>query len=219
MLATYSSTALWVSWSTRRAVAARLRRADLPVWSWARATMIALSISAAGGEAAAQVRLTQQEALRLAFPEPAVIERHTAFLEDADLEAAARHAGPGSEVEAHVITYYVGLRGDVPLGVAYFDAHRVRTLPEVLMIVVAPDARIERIEILKFSEPPEYRAPDGWLEQFSGKKLTEDLSTKGSIVNITGATLTSRAVAGAARRVLALHKVIDPFNLGRARVQ
>ena len=79
------------------------------------------------------------------------------------------------------------------------------------MIVVTPEERIERIEILKFSEPPEYRAPESWLDQFKGQDLSEELSVKRSIVNMTGATLTSRAVTHAARRALALHRVISPF--------
>lgn len=162
--------------------------------------------------AGAQTAVTQEEALRLAFPEPATINRRTAFLEDSDIEAARALAGPGVEVAGRVVTYYVASRADTPLGVAYFDAHRVRTLPEVLMIVVTPDDRIRRIEILKFAEPPEYKAPPSWLEQFANAGLSEDLSLKGSIVNMTGATLTSRAVTGAARRALALHRVIRPFE-------
>jgi len=159
----------------------------------------------------AQLRLTQQEALRLAFPEPATVERRTAFLDESDVSQASELAGSGVEVDQRVVTYYVGSNGDGPLGVAYFDAHRVRTLPEVLMIVVTPDSKIERIEILKFLEPPDYIVPESWLDQFDSRALTDELEVKGSIVNMTGATLTSRAVTSAARRVLALHQVIGPL--------
>ncbi len=162
--------------------------------------------------AMAQVRFTQDEALRLAFPEPATIERRTAFLGESELEQARQLAGADVPLDQRVVTYYVGQSAGGPLGVAYFDAHRVRTLPEVLMIVVTPDERIGRIEILRFSEPPEYRAPQGWLSLFSGRGLQEGISLKGAIVNMTGATLTSRAVTGASRRVLALHQVIQPLE-------
>lgn len=167
----------------------------------------AAALSPAG---AAQLRLTRDEALRLAFPPPAEIERRTAFLTEEQVEQARELAGDGVEVEDRVVTYYVGVRDGRAIGVAYFDAHRVRTLQEVVMIVVSPQDRIERIEILRFSEPPEYRAPNGWLEQFKGRPLDADLAMKGAIVNITGATLTARAVTRAARRVLALHRVITP---------
>ncbi len=167
---------------------------------------------AAPATGAAQVHLTQEEALRLAFPPPARVERRTAFLDDADLERARRLAGSGVKIETRLVTYYVGMEGETPVGVAYFDAHRVRTLREVLMIVVAPDGRVRRVEVLKFAEPPEYEAPAGWLRQFDGRSLADDLSLKEAIVNITGATLTSRAVTRSVRRVLALHAVIRPFE-------
>ncbi|HEX6106552.1 MAG TPA: FMN-binding protein, partial [Gemmatimonadales bacterium] len=98
-----------------------------------------------------------------------------------------------------------------PVGVAYFDSHRVRTLNEVLMIVVEPDDRIRSIEVLRFAEPPEYHASEAWLRQFEGRGLTPELSLKSAIPNMTGATLTSHAVTRAARRVLALHQRIGPF--------
>lgn len=180
----------------------------------AHCVVFALALLALPGAAGAQVLLNQQEALRLAFPGATSIERRTAFLGDKDAVAARELAGRGVEIKDGVVTYYVGKRGQAPLGVAYFDVHRVRTLPEVVMVVVTPRATVERIEILRFSEPPEYRAPDGWLDQFEGKNLSPTLSTRGSIIGMTGATLTSEAITRAARRVLALHRVIAP--LGRA---
>lgn len=167
--------------------------------------------------AAAQLLLTRDEALRLAFPPPAQIERRTAFLTEAQVREIRSLAGDGAEASERVVSYYVGLRDGTALGVAYFDVHRVRTLPEVLMIVVSPEARIERIEILRFSEPPEYRAPRDWLKQFAGSPLDEDLALQRRIVNITGATLTARAVTRAARRVLALHQVIAPLGTGKVQ--
>lgn len=166
-----------------------------------------------GGEARAQEVISQDEALRLAFPGATRIERRTAFLDEAELATARRLAGKGVEVKQGVLTYYVGSRGSEVLGAAYFDAHRVRTLSEVVMVVVTPHAAIDRIEVLRFAEPPEYRAPRGWLDQFGGRQLTPDLAPSRGVVNMTGATLTSHAIAGAARRVLALHRVIGPFAL------
>ncbi|MBI4539006.1 MAG: FMN-binding protein [Gemmatimonadetes bacterium] len=165
----------------------------------------------------AQILLTQDEALRLAFPPPTEIQRSTAFLTEEQVQQARSLAGEDVEVKERVVTYYVGVRDGRAVGVAYFDVHRVRTLPEVVMFVLSPDERIERIEILRFQEPPEYRAPAGWLDQFEGRPLDENLSVKRGIVNITGATLTARAVTRAARRVLALHRVIDPLGSREAR--
>ncbi len=159
-----------------------------------------------------QVLLTQEEALRLAFPPPAEIERRTDFLDEAQRVEVERLAAPTPASDRSVVTYYVGHMDGKSLGAAYFDAHRVRTLREVLMIVVDPADRVTRIEILGFREPPEYMAPDSWLELFQGLGLDGGTSIKGDIPIITGATLTARSVTGAVRRSLALHAVIRPVE-------
>lgn len=172
---------------------------------------MAMASAALGSPTPARAQaLTQDEALRLAFPGADAIERRTAYLDDAQVARARALAGPEGEIESEIVTYYVARKGGTDLGVAYFDAHRVRTLPEVLMIVVGPDDKIRRIEVVRFSEPPEYLPPGGWLRQFDARALDAELSSKGGIANITGATLTARAVTAAARRVLALHQVIAP---------
>jgi hypothetical protein len=164
---------------------------------------------AAPGRLTAQ--LTQQEALTAAFPPPAAVTRRTAFLTAADLAAVRAEAGSDVPVGQAVVSYYVAERDGHPIGVAYFDSHRVRTLNEVVMIVVQPDDRIRSIEVLRFAEPPEYHASDRWLAQFEGRALAPELSLKSGIAMMTGATLTSNAITRAARRVLALHAHIRPF--------
>lgn len=177
------------------------------------ACLLALLLATpAGGSAQEAPRLTQDEALRLAFPEPAGLERRTAFLTDAQLARAAALAGREARPASAVVTYYVASLGDSLLGAAYFDAHRVRSLREVLMIVVTPAGTVRRIEVVRFDEPPDYLAPAGWLRQFEGRALDDDLRLGGAIATMSGATLTARATAHAARRALALHAVIAPFG-------
>jgi hypothetical protein len=80
------------------------------------------------------------------------------------------------------------------------------------MVVVGRDDRVRRVEVLRFAEPPEYRAPKAWLDQFRGKGLSPELSVRAGIANLTGASLTSRALVRAVRRVLAIHGVVRPFG-------
>jgi electron transport complex protein RnfG len=172
--------------------------------------LVAAACACLPGSVGAQ--LSQDEALALAFPGAETVERHTAYLDAAQLGRAAELAGPGVEVASGVVTYYVAIRGGVPMGVAYFDAHRVRTLPEVLMVVLTAAGTVARIETVSFREPPEYQAPEGWLRLMEGRPLEEGLSLKRDIPNLTGATLTAQAAVGAVRRVLALHAVIRPLE-------
>jgi hypothetical protein len=155
---------------------------------------------------AAKVFLTQEEALKLAFP-GASVERRTAFLtaeESGDAAALSGGAPPSSLCVAYVATK----EGRV-VGTAYFDTHVVRTQPETLMVVVEPSGKIGRVEVLSFSEPEDYLPRGHWYAQFPGKALDEELSVKRGIRAVSGATLTARATTEAARRVLALHQVLS----------
>ncbi len=169
-----------------------------------------MTVAAAGliaaGALDAKVFLTQEEALRLAFP-GAKIERKTAFLTQAQQKEAQKLSGD-EEVPGALVAYYVARSDGKEIGTAYFDTHVVRTLPETIMVVVDAAGRIARIEVLSFSEPEEYLPRPHWYEQFRGKPLDEELSMKRRIRPVTGATLTARATSEAARRVLALHRVL-----------
>src|SRR5258708_39857062 len=98
--------------------------------------------------------LTQEEALRLAFPKGAVVTRKTAFLSDADRTEVGRRAG-GARPPGLVVFYTAAVEGH-DAGIAYFDTHVVRTLTETILVVVDPKGAIARIEVLSFSEPEEY---------------------------------------------------------------
>lgn len=149
--------------------------------------------------------VTVDEVLKLAFP-GCEVARRTAFLTPEQVRRAKDLSG--AEVPSALVNYYVATRAGQPAGTAYFDTHRVRTLPETLMIVVDPAGRVARIEMVSFREPEDYIPRGIWYEQFRGKALGPDLQLKRGIRPVTGATLTARATTDAVRRVLALHKVI-----------
>lgn len=155
--------------------------------------------------AEAKVFLTQDEALALAFPGCA-IAKQTHYLTAAEQSAAAKLAGDA--VETGLVHAYEATCAGKPAGTAYFDAHKVRTLPETLMIVVDADAKLRRIEVLAFNEPEDYLARGAWYKQFYGKALGPELELKKDIRSIAGASLTARATTRAVRRVLALHHVV-----------
>lgn len=188
----------------------------MSIWATcSRQAALAAGLLLTGGTAELHAQLSLQEALAGAFPPPATVERRTAFLTAQDLDAIQASAGRDAPATQRVVTYYLARKDGKPAGVAYFDSHRVRTLNEVVMIVVEPQDggkdRIRSVEVLRFAEPPEYHASDPWLDQFKGKSLDQELSLKRSIANMTGATLTSNAIVRATRRVLAIHERIRPF--------
>ena len=182
------------------------------------AALVAAAVVAWAAPAGAQV-LTQDQALALAFPDADEIVRETAYLDDGQLDRIAELAGAQVSAPSSIVPHYLAVRDGEAVGVAYFDAHRVRTLDEVLMVVVDRAGQVERIETVSFREPPEYEAPEGWLALFQGRDLGPDVSLKGEIPTMTGATLTAQAVTDAVRRVLALHRVLQPLDSARTAVR
>lgn len=163
-----------------------------------------------GPPALAKVFMTQDEALKLAFPGQTDIKRQTAYLTDD--QAAAVEKLTGEKPPSRVITWYVGRGGGEAKGAgvtAWFDSHVVRTLPETIMVVVTSSGTIERIDILSFSEPEEYLPRAKWFDQLKGHPLNDELSLRRGVRPITGATLSARAIVTAARRVLALRQLLE----------
>lgn len=156
--------------------------------------------------APAKVLLSLEEALSLAFP-GASIERATTYLTGAQVAEAEAASGqtPGSAL----VVRYLATRDGRRLGTAYLDTHRVRTLPETVLVVVTPAGAVARVEVLSFAEPEEYMPREGWYRLFDGRALDEELAVKRGIRPVTGATLTVAATTAAVRRVLALHRVIE----------
>jgi electron transport complex protein RnfG len=154
----------------------------------------------------ATVLITVEEALEMAFP-GATTQRETLFLSDDQRNQAEKESG--SEISSALATRYVAHGEDgAVLGWAYLDTHRVRTLPETLMIVLGADDAVRRVEVVTFREPLEYMPREGWYEQYTGQELDDDLALKRDIRPVTGATLTARATTEAVRRVLAIHAAV-----------
>lgn len=163
---------------------------------------IAAVLLFAATAAGARVLMTQEQALTAAFPGQTVA-RQKFFLTPEQREAAARESGVA--ISDSMIVRYAAPNGSV----AYFDTHRVRTLPETVMIVVDNAGAVERVDILSFDEPTDYFPKQRWLDQFRRRKLDRELALKGAIRPISGASLTGTAIVNATRKVLALHHALS----------
>lgn len=115
----------------------------------------------------------------------------------------------GIKIENRLVTFYLVKVNSKIKAYAYVDIHIVRTHPEVVLYVLNERGEIELIQILSFKEPPEYMADDNWLRYLKGKTIGKDLlRLRRDVPNMTGATLTAKAITDNARKVIALWKVI-----------
>ena len=155
--------------------------------------------------AEAVVYMTKDQALREAFGQ-AEVKRKSFILDDTQVQAVQKRAN--AKLESKIVAAYVATVGDSLVGTAFFDTRNIRTMPGVFMIVVAPDRTIREIEVLAFHEPTDYEPSERWLAQFDDRPLEDDLWPKRDIRNISGATLTARAVTESARLALAMFEVL-----------
>ncbi len=115
----------------------------------------------------------------------------------------------GVKMDTRLVSWYVAKRNNAVVGYAYVDIHRVRTHPETVLYAISPDGRIMAVEVLAFKEPLEYMPEPEWLKGFEGKSLEKDqIRLRRDIPNITGATLTARAITDNTRKVLAMWQVL-----------
>jgi len=156
--------------------------------------------------ASAKVYHSRESALKLAFGDEVAVESRELFLSKAEQVEASRLAG--SEITSRLVRHYEGRRGEVVTGYVYFETHRVRSLPETLMIVVSPQGAVASVHVLAFHEPEVYLPHQRFLQQFAGSELGAELSLRSGIQGIAGSTFTANAVTAAVRRVLAVHDVM-----------
>ncbi|MBI5853353.1 MAG: FMN-binding protein [Planctomycetes bacterium] len=159
---------------------------------------------AVGPLLAAQDR-TPEAVLAERWPRATIVRREIP-LGEAELAAIETRAGTRPE-RAVCFRYDVRIDGAV-VARGYTEVHRVRTLREALFVVVGADGRIAAVDVLAFAEPRTFAPRARFLAQFVGRRLDDDLQSGRGIDGMTGATLTTRAVVGGARRALATDAVI-----------
>lgn len=165
--------------------------------------LLSPAASAAGG--GGKLFMTVEEALATAFKD-CKVERTTEYLSAEQGQRVDKLAGKKSGLR--VCFPYIARKNGKIVATAYFDTHKVRTKRETVMVVVTPEGKVQRLELLAFAEPVNYIPNARWYAQFLGKQLDSKLGLKGSIKGVTGATLTARATTAAVRRILAVHKVL-----------
>ena len=174
-------------------------------WGGIWCLLLCISSAAVPGGVSAEVFHSKESALRLAFPDADAVEKKEIFLSGEESEKVGRLAGV--KLKSRLVTVYIGRKEERVLGYAFIDTHKVRSLPETLLVVLDRDGLTRGVYMLAFHEPPEYAPTDRWLRQFEGRPLNSELSLRGEVDGITGATLTANAITATVRSILAVFNV------------
>ena len=144
-------------------------------------------------------------ALQRLFPGAKVERKNTILSKEEQSRVDALY---GDKAEQSLVTFYQVTTKEGKTIYAYLDAHRVRTLPETVMICVDEAGEIRSVDVLVFREPPDYMPKRAWYEQFYKRKLSNDLKLNRGIQGVSGATLTARATTKASRKILSIHQIM-----------
>jgi thiamine biosynthesis lipoprotein len=166
-----------------------------------------LAVVAIAPRSRADVYLTEEQALKLAFPGADRIDKRLLALTAGERDAIA--AKLGGQDAPRVFKLWIGRKGTAIVGYAVIDDVLGKSEPITYMLAVDDKLSVRSVEILAYRESRggEVRQPD-WRAQFAGKDATSALRVGKDIRNIAGATISCRALTDGVRRELACLSVI-----------
>ena len=157
-------------------------------------------------ESKAEVYLSKTEALELVLGKESeqVYEKHvlsravkTDLIQQGLLSHTMKHAH-----------FFVGKQQGRVRGYALIDNEVGKHLPITYIVGISPIGEITRVEMMVFREVRGWEARERrFMRQFEGKELGDSLSIGASLRNVSGATLSSRAIAKGVKRALYLWRL------------
>jgi thiamine biosynthesis lipoprotein len=178
------------------------------VWLTASAVMAASAVPASG-----EVYLNEAQALAIILGEKAVVRKEQKTLDEAlraKLERSSNLRFPESSC-----TFFIAARDGQAEKYAVQMNEIGKTEPITFMVGMSPEGKVTEVVIMVFRENRGWEVKEKrFLNQFRGKTLHNSIRVDEDIVNYTGATLSSKAVARGVKKALLL---LDAFYPGGAR--
>lgn len=153
-----------------------------------------------------EVYLTREEAARSLFPEATGVERRLVAIKPALREEILKRIAPvRPSLWERVIPTYVLSSDHEVIGYAVIVNEIGKHRPITFVVGVEPSGKVRGVEIMMYREAvgSEVRMRR-FLKQYEGKTLDSPLRTRRDITNISGATLSVRAVNRGTKKALAL---------------
>ena len=177
-------------------------------WLTASAVMAASAVPASG-----EVYLNEAQALAIVLGERAVVRKEQKTLDEAlrtKLERTSNLRFPESSY-----TFFIAAQAGKADKYAIQVNEIGKTEPITFMVGMSPEGKVTDVVIMVFRENRGWEVKEKrFLNQFRGKTLHNSIRVDEDIINYTGATLSSKAVARGVKRALFL---LDAFYSGEAR--
>jgi Na+-translocating ferredoxin:NAD+ oxidoreductase RnfG subunit len=152
---------------------------------------------------------TEEEVLNMAFPGADIEERTVKITPE--IRKTIEDLIKGRFFKKRV-SFYIARKGGEPLGYATVTNEKGRKRNITFMVVLDSSGIVKSVDLLVFRESQGYEIENPrWREQFIGKTLKDPLMVKRDIRNISGATMSSRAVTKGVKKVLAVFQMVRPL--------
>ncbi|MBI3099428.1 MAG: FAD:protein FMN transferase [Planctomycetes bacterium] len=151
------------------------------------------------------VYATEAEVLKRAFPEADDIRRDVWAFSDADRKALAEKLKrPVNDLS---VTVFRPMKGEASPGWAVLTEEIGKYHPFTFMVVLDERAEVKDVEVLVYRESRGGEiVKRRFLKQFAGKSLDDPIHINKDVINITGATLSVRALCRGVRKSIVILK-------------
>ena len=166
--------------------------------------------------ALAEVYLTKEQALDLILGsglehryDPKPIDDH--LTEELD-------AGSLLGEKSSTAHFFIGIKDGKVTGYALIDNEVGKHLPITYIVGISPEGKVTRVEMMVFREVRGWEARErSFLGQFDGKKSGDDLRVGSAVRHVSGATLSSKAIAKGIGRAIFLWNHFYGSSSGMAK--
>lgn len=111
----------------------------------------------------------------------------------------------GTKLAKETWTFYIAQSDGKVDGYTLIDHEIGKTEPITFITAITPQGEVKAVEILVYREPVGSEVHDKrFVKQYLGKKVSDPIRIGQDIVNISGATMSARAVSAGVKRALLL---------------
>jgi thiamine biosynthesis lipoprotein len=176
------------------------------------AWLAASAVCASAVPASAETYLTEAQALGVILGENAMPRREERMLDDG-MRAKLEHA-TNLKFPERAHTFFISAQPGQPQKYAIVMNEIGKTEPITFMVGMNDQGKVTDVVVMVFRENRGWEVKEKrFLNQFRGKSLRNSIRVDEDIINYTGATLSSKAIARGVKRALAL---LNAFYLGVA---
>lgn len=154
----------------------------------------------------AKMLMSPIDAMKQSFGENSEISKKNILLNNSQIKIIEQNAK--AKTTSKIFRVFKAKIDDKTLGYGVILKRKIRQKSAVILYIISKDGVLKNINIIAFTEPPEYIPSKTWIKQFNDIPTSKMLKVSKGIPTITGATMSAKSIVDASRIVFAFYKEI-----------